>query len=131
MHRDRAVEKTLIVGTILMAVVVLAVHLIPPFQAGNLFPVAATLAGGLTGFLFARAAREAPPGRRLTRGAAIAGLTGALGALGFSALGYLPLQNLLIAGLTNAVAGAVGAALAPLVTRVRGGPPLPSGRKPA
>jgi hypothetical protein len=128
MHRDRAVEKTLIVGTVLMVVVVLTVHLVPAFQAGNLFPVAASLAGALTGFLFARAAREAPPGRRLTRGAAIAGLTGALGALGFSALGYLPIQNLLIAGLTNAVAGAVGAGLSSLVTRARGGPPLPSGR---
>lgn len=132
MHRDRAVGKTLILGIILMAGVVLLVHLVPAFQAGNLFPVAATLAGAVTGFLFARAAREAPPGRRLTRGAAIAGLAGGLGALGFSALGYLPIQNLLIVGITNAVAGALGAGLAPLVTRPRrDGHPLPSGREPA
>jgi hypothetical protein len=106
-----ATVKTSLVGLVLMAILVLLVHLIEPLRAGKFFPVGATLAGSLTGFLFARAARASGMARQLRGGAFCAALAGAVGTLGFALLGHLPLQNVVIAGLTNAVAGALGALL--------------------
>ncbi len=113
--------KTTIVGAVLMGLLVLLVHLIEPLQAGNFYPVGATLAGALTGFLFARAARNTRFSLQLRGGASCAALTGALGTLGFALLGHLPLQNVLIAGMTGAVAGATGALLGALSVRPQRG----------
>ncbi len=113
----RARLKTTIVGAMLMGLLVLLVHLIEPLQAGKFYPVGATLAGALTGFLFARAARSTRFSMQLRGGASCAALTGALGTLGFALLGHLPLQNVLIAGVTGAVAGATGALLGALSVR--------------
>lgn len=109
--------KTTIVGAVLMGLLVLLVHLIEPLQDGNFYPVGATLAGALTGFLFARAARDSRFSLQLQGGAWCAALTGALGTLVFALLGHLPLQNVLIAGITCAVAGATGALLGALSVR--------------
>ena len=113
----RARIKTLIVGTVLMGVLVPAVHFLEPLQRGNFYPVGATLAGALTGFLFARAARAFRFAIQIRGGAWCAALTGALGTLGFALLGHLPLQNVVIAGLTSGVAGATGALLGALSVR--------------
>jgi hypothetical protein len=110
-------RKTCIVGAVLMTVLVLLVHLVEPLQSGNFFPVGATLAGAFTGFLYARAARMQRLASQLRGGAWCAGLTGALGTLGFGLLGHLPLQNVLIAGATCAAAGATGALLGALSVR--------------
>lgn len=114
-----ATVKTSIVGVVLMAVVVLLVQLIEPLRAGKFYPVGATLAGGVTGYLFARAARTSPTLRQLTGGALCAALAGALGTFGAALLGQLPLQNVIIAAITSAVAGATGAALGALHLRLR------------
>lgn len=109
--------KTTIVGAVLMGLLVLLVHLLEPLQAGNFYPVGATLAGALTGLLFARAARNTGFSLQLRGGASCAALTGGLGTLVFALLGHLPLQNVLIAGMTCAVAGATGALLGALSVR--------------
>jgi len=109
--------KTTIVGAVLMGLLVLLVYLIEPLQAGNFYPVGATLAGALTGFLFARAARTVRFSLQIRGGAWCAALTGGLGTLGFALLGHLPLQHILIAGMTCAVAGAAGALLGALSVR--------------
>lgn len=114
-----ATVKTSIVGVVLMAVLVVLAQLIEPLRAGKFYPVGATLAGGVTGYLFARAARASPTLRQLRGGALCAALAGALGTLAASLLGQLPLQNVIIAALTNAVAGATGAALGALQLRLR------------
>jgi hypothetical protein len=101
--------KTLVVGTVLMGLLVLLVHLLEPLQTGNFYPVGATLAGACIGFLYARAGRALTFAGQIGGGAWCAALTGALGTLGFALLGHLPLQNVFIAGLTGAVAGALGA----------------------
>ena len=103
--------KTTVVGTVLMGVLVLLVHLVEPLQTGRFYPVGATLVGAFTGFLYARAARAVPLALQIRGGAWCAALTGAIGTLGFALLGHLPLQNVLVAGVTCAVAGAVGAPL--------------------
>lgn len=113
----RARLKTLVVGSVLMALLVLLVHLVEPLQTGKFYPVGATLTGALTGFLYARAARATRFVLQIRGGAWCAALTGALGTLGFSLLGHLPLQNILIAGVTCAAAGALGALLGALSVR--------------
>ena len=115
-----ATVKTSIVGVVLMAVVVVLAQLIEPLRAGKFYPVGATLAGGCTGYLFARAARASATLRQLGGGALCAALAGALGTLAASLLGQLPLQNVIIAAITNAVAGATGAALGALQLRLNG-----------
>jgi hypothetical protein len=118
---SRARLKTTIVGTVLMGLLVLLVHLIEPLQTGVFYPVGATLAGAITGFLFARAARAMPFALQIKGGAWCAGLTGAIGTLAFALLGHLPLQNIVMAGLTSAAAGATGALLGALSVRPRRG----------
>ena len=110
-------RKTCIVGAVLMGVLVLLVHLLEPLQSGKFYPVGATLVGAFTGFLYARAARAMRLASQLRGGAWCAGLTGAIGTLGFSLLGHLPLQNTLIAGATCAAAGATGALLGAMSVR--------------
>ena len=114
-----ATLKTSIVGGVLMAVLVVLVHFIEPLRAGKFYPVGATLAGGFTGYLFARAARASPTLRRIGGGAFCAGLAGAVGTVAASLLGQLPPQNVVIAALTSGVAGATGAALGALQLRLR------------
>jgi len=109
--------KTLVVGTVLMGLLVLLVHLLEPLQTGNFYPVGATLAGACIGFLYARAGRALRFAEQIGGGAWCAALTGALGTLGFALLGHLPLQNLFIAGMTGAVSGALGALLGTLSVR--------------
>ena len=115
-----ATVKTSIVGVVLMAVVVVLVQLIEPLRAGKFYPVGATLVGGFTGYLFTRAARASATLRQLRGGALCAALAGVLGTLAASLLGQLPFQNVIIAALTNAVAGATGAALGALQLRLSG-----------
>lgn len=114
-----ATAKTSIVGVVLMAILVVLVQFIEPLRAGKFYPVGATVAGGFTGYLFARAARASAPLRRIGGGAFCAAVAGAVGTLAASLLGQLPFQNLLIAAATNAVAGATGAALGALHLRLR------------
>jgi hypothetical protein len=114
-----ATVKTSIVGVVLMAIVVVLVQLIEPLRAGKFYPVGATLAGGVTGYLFARAARASPTRRQLRGGALCAALAGALGTRAAALLGQLPFQNVIIAAITNLVAGASGAALGALHLRLR------------
>jgi hypothetical protein len=104
-----ATVKTSIVGVVLMAILVVLVQFIEPLQAGKFYPVGATLAGGFTGYLFARAARAAATLRQIRGGTVAAAL-----------LGQLPFQNVMIAGLTNGVAGSLGALVALLHLRVSG-----------
>ena len=115
-----ATLKSSIVGTALMALLVVLVQVLEPLRAGKFYPVGATLAGLLTGFLFARAARTAPLGRQIRGGAFCAALAGMIGTLAAGLLGQLPLQNLAIAAITNAVAGTAGALLGRLHLRARG-----------
>ncbi|HSE50986.1 MAG TPA: hypothetical protein VLB00_02295 [Gemmatimonadales bacterium] len=115
-----ATLKASIVGVVLMAILVVLVQLIEPLQAGKFYPVGATLVGGLTGYLFARAARTSPTIRQVRGGAVCAAIAGALGTAAASLLGQLPLQNVVIAGLTNAVAGTAGALAGRLHLRVSG-----------
>ena len=115
-----ATVKTSIVGVVLIAVLVVLVQLIEPLRAGKFYPVGATLAGGVTGYLFARAARTAPTLRQLRGGALCAALAGALGTLAAALLGQLPLQNVIIAALTNAVAGTAGVLIGRLHFKVSG-----------
>ena len=117
----RARLKTTIVGAVLMGLLVVLVHLIEPLQTGLFYPVGASLAGALTGFLFARAGRALRFAQQITGAAWCAGLTGGLGTLAFALLGHLPLQNIAIAGITCAVAGATGALLGALSLRPRRG----------
>jgi hypothetical protein len=114
-----ATVKTGIVGVVLMAILVVLVQLVEPLRAGKFYPVGATLAGGFTGYLFGRAARTAPTLRLIRGGAFCAALAGAVGTLAAALLGQLPLQNVAIAAITNAVAGATGAALGLLHLRLR------------
>ena len=114
-----ATLKTSIVGVVLMAVLVVLVQLIEPLRAGKFYPVGATLTGGFTGYLFARAARTASTLRRLGGGAFCAALAGAVGTVAAALLGQLPFQNVVIAAVTNAVAGATGAGLGALHLRLR------------
>src|SRR5687768_10034655 len=115
-----ATVKTSIVGVVLMAVVVVLVQLIEPLRAGKFYPVGATLAGGVTGYLFARAARASSTLGQLKGGALCAALAGGLGTLAAALLGQLPLQNVIIAAITNAVAGSLGALAGLLHLRVSG-----------
>lgn len=119
-HR-RAAFKSTVVGALLQILAALLIHLVPPFQAGNLYPVLATLASAITGFLFARAARGLSLGRHLRGGALAAGSSGILGTTLFAVLGHLSFQIVPIAVITCAVAGAVGAPLG----RARRGRPNP------
>ena len=114
-----ATVKTSIVGVVLMAILVVLVQLIEPLRAGKFYPVGATLAGGVTGYLFARAARASPTQRQLRGGALCAALAGGLGTLAAALLGQLPVQNVIIAAITNAVIGVIGAALGALHLRLR------------
>lgn len=114
-----ATLKTSIVGVVLMAILVILVQLLEPLRAGKFYPVGATLAGGFTGYLFARAARSSPTLRRIGGGACCAALAGAVGTVAASLLGQLPFQNVVIAAVTNGVAGAGGAALGALHLRPR------------
>ena len=114
-----ATVKTSIVGVVLMAILVVLVQLIEPLRAGKFYPVGATLAGGVTGYLFARAARASSTLGQLRGGALCAALAGALGTLAAALLGQLPLQNVIIAAITNAVAGAAGVLIARFQLRVR------------
>lgn len=109
--------KTLVVGTVLMGLLVLLVHLLEPLQTGKFYPVGATLVGAFIGFLYARAGRALRFAEQIGGAAWCAALTGALGTLGFGLLGHLPLQNVFIAGLTGAVAGALGALLGAVSVR--------------
>ena len=113
----RARLKTLVVGTVLMGLLVLLVHLLEPLQTGKFYPVGATLVGAFIGFLYARAGRALRFAEQIGGAAWCAALTGALGTLGFGLLGHLPLQNVFIAGMTGAVAGALGALLGALSVR--------------
>ena len=114
-----ATLKTSIVGVVLMAILVVLMQLLEPLRAGKVYPVGATLAGGFTGYLFARAARSSPAVRRIGGGAFCATLAGAVGTAAAVLLGQLPLQNVVIAAVTNGVAGATGAALGALQLRLR------------
>lgn len=114
-----ATLKTSIVGVVLMAILVILVQLLEPLRAGRFYPVGATLAGGFTGYLFARAARASATLRRVGGGAFCAALAGAAGTVAAWLLGQLPLQNLVISAVTNGVAGATGAALGALHLRRR------------
>jgi hypothetical protein len=124
-----ATLKTSIVGVVLMAILVVLVQLIEPLRAGKFYPVGATLVGGVTGYLFARAARASPTVRQVRGGAVCAALAGALGTAAASLLGQLPLQNVVIAGLTNAVAGSLGALAGLLHLRVSGKRQAASGKR--
>lgn len=115
-----ATVKTSIVGVVLMAILVVLVQFIEPLQAGKFYPVGATLAGGFTGYLFARAARAAATLRQIRGGAGCAALAGGIGTVAAALLGQLPFQNVMIAGLTNGVAGSLGALVALLHLRVSG-----------
>jgi hypothetical protein len=109
-HR-RAAFKATVVGVVLQTLGSALVHLVPPLLAGKFYPLLATLTAGLTGFLFARAARGASPGRQLGGGALAAGAGGGAGAGLFAVLGHLPLELLPDAVITCSVAGALGAPL--------------------
>lgn len=107
----RAAFKATVVGVVLQALGTALVHAIPALRAGKVYPVLATLVAGVTGFLFARAARWASLGRQLRGGALAAGASGVAGAGLFSLLGHLPAELLPVAVITCSVAGALGAPL--------------------
>lgn len=104
----RARFKTVVVGTVLMGLLLVPVELIEPLRAGNVYPVGASLIGALTGWLFGRAARTQPGFAQLRGAAWCAALVSALGTTGAVLLGQLPAQNIFIAAVTGAVAGALG-----------------------
>jgi hypothetical protein len=96
------------VGALLQLAVAGLGHLIPAARDAGLFPFAGTTIGALAGLRFSRRARGVPIGTSLGRGAVAGGFGGALGALAAAFLGDLPANAILVAGVSTALAGAVG-----------------------
>lgn len=116
-------------GTGLQVLMVLVGHFVPRLQEFGLFPIAGTLIGLVTGIVAGggsggkRATASAPsaaagvtsaaPGgaASVLTGAISAGVAGSIGSLVSSALGDVPLSNVLIAGGSTVVMGAIGTSL--------------------
>jgi len=95
-------------GALLQLAVAGLGHLIPAARDAGLFPLAGTTIGAFAGLRFSRRARGVPVVTSLGRGAVAGGFGGALGALVAALLGDLPANTILVAGVTAALAGAVG-----------------------
>jgi uncharacterized membrane protein YeaQ/YmgE (transglycosylase-associated protein family) len=103
-------------GALLQAAMVILGHFSPAAQHAGLFPVLGTLIGLLTGWLCGPAASNASA----AGAGAVAGcLAGVIGSLISTALGDVPLGNLIVAGGATLVAGAIGALVRRRFARVR------------
>jgi uncharacterized membrane protein YeaQ/YmgE (transglycosylase-associated protein family) len=93
-------------GTTLQVAMVTVGHFSPAAQHAGLFPVLGTLIGLLTGWLCGGGASNASAAGV---GAVAACFAGVIGSLISTALGDVPLANLVVAGGATLVAGAIGA----------------------
>jgi hypothetical protein len=105
-------------GSGLQAAMVLLGLALPRLRQDNLYPIGGTLLALLTGGLLARWARGAPLPGMLWGGAGAAGLSSLLGML-LAALTSqaVSASNVLVASITGAVAGSLGAGVGRLVAR--------------
>ena len=103
--------KALGIGTVLQVVMVLCGNFFPSLQAMGLFPVAGTAIGVLTGWVAGRGMTTAGMGARASAGAVAGAGAGILGSLISTALGDVPMNNVMIAGGSTLVAGGLGAVL--------------------
>ncbi len=98
--------RAIVIGTALQILMVVVGHVWPELKQLGLFPIAGTLIGVLTGLLSGSTGAVA---HVAARGALAGGIAGVIGSLVSSALGDVPISNLVIAGISTVVAGAVGA----------------------
>jgi hypothetical protein len=103
--------KALGIGTVLQVVMVLLGNFVPSLQAAGLFPIAGTAIGVLTGWLAGRGMPTAGTGARASSGAVAGAGAGILGSLISTALGDVPMNNVMIAGGSTLVAGGLGGIL--------------------
>jgi len=92
-------------------VMVLLGNFVPSLQAAGLFPIAGTAIGVLTGWLAGRGMPAASTGVRASSGAVAGAGAGILGSLVSTALGDVPMNNVMIAGGSTLVAGGIGGIL--------------------
>ena len=126
-----ATVRAIGIGTVLQTIMVVAGHFMSPAQQGVLFPVVGTLIGLITGWLAGAGAPGVSLGATAGSGAIAGGVAGALGSLVSTALGDVPLANIVIAGGSTLVTGAIGAVLSRALGRKTSVPSSGGGRAAA
>lgn len=110
------------IGTALQVAMVVLGHFVPSLQQYGLFPIVGTLLGLLTGVMaggqpvdggtpLTPSGDAGPHANSPLLGALTAGAAGAIGSLVSTLLGDVPLGNVLIAGGSTLVMGAIGTAV--------------------
>ena len=99
------------IGTALQVLMVVIGHVMPSLQAAGLFPIVGTLLGLLTGVLAGGSDGSGARPTSVLMGGIAAGVAGGIGSLVSTALGDVPLMNILVAAGSTLVVGAIGTAL--------------------
>ena len=99
------------IGTGLQVLMVVVGHVVPSLQTVGLFPIVGTLIGLLTGVLAGGPDGSGARPTSALMGGVAAGVAGGIGSLVSTALGDVPLMNILIAAGSTLVMGAIGAAI--------------------
>ena len=105
--------KSAIVGIVLQVIMVVVGHYVP--SVANLFPVAGTGIGGITGILNGLWSANAPHPAAAGGGAVAGGAGGLLGTLLSTVLGDVPTSTIAVGTGSTAVAGAIGALIGKLL----------------
>ena len=96
------------IGTLLQTAMVVIGHFMPALAEAGLFPIGGTLIGLVTGWLAGTGVKGSAGASAVTGGVA-GGVAGVLGSLVSTALGDVPFSNIVIAGASTFVTGAIGA----------------------
>ena len=105
---QQALNRSLIIGTILQLLMITAGHFIPDLLLGSFFPIVGTSIGAASGVLYGLWAKGATAGQASLGGAVAGGVAGVLGSAASAALGDVPGATVGIAGVSTLVSGALG-----------------------
>src|SRR6478609_5168896 len=112
---QKALNRSLIVGTIVQLLMIAVGHFSPGLMGGNFFPIFGTSIGAATGVMYGLWAKGASAGQAAMGGALAGGVAGVLGAAASAALGDVPGSTVGIAGVSTLVSGALGAVVGRII----------------
>jgi hypothetical protein len=108
---QQALNRSLIIGTILQLLMITIGHFMPGLMQGNFFPIVGTSIGAATGVLYGLWAKGATAGQAALGGAVAGGVAGVLGSAVSAGIGDVPGSTVGIAGVSTLVTGAIGGVL--------------------
>lgn len=112
---QKALNRSLIVGTIVQLLMITVGHFVPDLLVGNFFPIVGTSIGAATGALYGLWAKGANAGQAALGGAVAGGVAGVLGSAASAGLGDVPGATVGIAGVSTLVSGAIGGVVGRLI----------------